>query len=103
MHNLVVNMGSREPVLGYIAKMLTLNEKRCKMRVDERTVAGDGFMLNLLTILQELSVKVINIICFKFLCALLKIIIFRSKWIKLTLYIFSTLKNHLLIYHLIQD
>lgn len=62
MHNLVVNMGSREPVLSYIAKMLTHNEKRCKMRVDERTIAGDGFMLNLLTVLQELSVKVINII-----------------------------------------
>lgn len=54
-------MGSREPMLVYIAKMLTHNEKRCKIRVDERTVAGDGFMLNLLTVLQELSVKVLNI------------------------------------------
>jgi len=40
--------------------MLILNEKRCKMRVDERTIAGDGFMLNLLTALQELSVKVFH-------------------------------------------
>lgn len=42
--------------------MLAYNEKRCKMRVDERSISGDGFMLNLLTALQELSVKVINYI-----------------------------------------
>jgi len=46
--------------LTYITNMLIFNEKRCKMRVDERTIAGDGFMLNLLTALQELSVKVIH-------------------------------------------
>lgn len=46
--------------LTYITNILIFNEKRCKMRVDERTVAGDGFMLNLLTALQELSVKVIH-------------------------------------------
>jgi len=36
------------------------------MRVDERTIAGDGFMLNLLSALQELSVKVIDEILTKF-------------------------------------
>jgi len=46
--------------------MLVSNEKRCKMRVDERTIAGDGFMLNLLSALQELSVKVINEVLTKF-------------------------------------
>lgn len=60
MYNLIVNMSSRDPTLAYITKMLVINEKRCKMRVDERTIAGDGFMLNLLTTLQELSVKVID-------------------------------------------
>lgn len=60
MYSLVVNSCTREKTLDYISKMLVHNEKRCKMRVDERTVAGDGFMLNLLTALQELSVKVIN-------------------------------------------
>lgn len=53
-------MSSRDATLNFITQMLVLNEKRCKMRVDERTIAGDGFMLNLLTALQELSVKVIN-------------------------------------------
>lgn len=58
MYNLMVNMSSRDATLSYVTKMLVYNEKRCKMRVDERTIAGDGFMLNLLTTLQELSVKV---------------------------------------------
>ncbi|XP_025422672.1 ubiquitin conjugation factor E4 B [Sipha flava] len=58
MYNLVVNLSSRDMTLIYITKILIYNEKRCKMRVDERTVAGDGFMLNLLTALQELSVKI---------------------------------------------
>lgn len=60
MYNLVVNLSSRDITITYITKMLIHNEKRCKMRVDERTIAGDGFMLNLLTTLQELSLKVIN-------------------------------------------
>lgn len=55
-----MNPSSRETTLDYISKMLSYNEKRCKMRVDERTIAGDGFMLNLLSALQELSVKVID-------------------------------------------
>lgn len=59
MHNLVLNTSSRDMILTYITKMLIHNEKRCKMRVDERTIAGDGFMLNLLTVLQELSLKVL--------------------------------------------
>ncbi|XP_050424962.1 ubiquitin conjugation factor E4 B [Adelges cooleyi] len=58
MYNLMVNMSSRDATLSYVTKMLVYNEKRCKMRVDERTIAGDGFMLNLLTTLQELSVKI---------------------------------------------
>lgn len=59
MYNLVLNLESRDLTLNYITKMLISNDKRCKMRVDERTIAGDGFMLNLLTVLQELSVKVV--------------------------------------------
>lgn len=60
MYNLIVNLSSRNLTLSYITKMLIYNEKRCKMRVDERTIAGDGFMLNLLTVLQELCVKVMD-------------------------------------------
>lgn len=58
IYNLIVNLSSRDMTLTYITNMLIFNEKRCKMRVDERTIAGDGFMLNLLTALQELSVKI---------------------------------------------
>lgn len=63
---MVVNSCSRDTTLDYISKVLVSNEKRCKMRVDERTISGDGFMLNLLTALQELSVKVINEVFTKF-------------------------------------
>lgn len=56
----MVNSCSRDITMDYISKVLVYNEKRCKMRVDERTIAGDGFMLNLLSALQELSVKVID-------------------------------------------
>lgn len=70
MYNLVVNTSSRDATLNYITKMLNSNEKRCKMRVDERTVAGDGFMLNLLTTLQELSVKVIYLLVISYLLSI---------------------------------
>lgn len=66
MYNLVVNVSSRDMTLMYITNILISNENRCKMRVDERTVAGDGFMLNLLSTLQELSVKVIDEVITKF-------------------------------------
>lgn len=72
--------------MDYITIMLVYNEKRCKMRVDERTIAGDGFMLNLLSALQELSVKVIDGIftIFHYILSvyLYKLIIIRSNWIK---------------------
>lgn len=63
---MVVNSCSRDTTLEYISKVLVYNEKRCKIRVDERTISGDGFMLNLLSALQELSVKVINEVFTKF-------------------------------------
>lgn len=66
VYSLVVNPSSREATLVYISKMLLYNEKRCKMRVEEQTIAGDGFMLNILSALQELSVKVIVEILIKF-------------------------------------
>ncbi|CAA9998747.1 unnamed protein product [Nesidiocoris tenuis] len=57
-HDILVNSSSREPMLAYIANLLKHNEKRTQMQTDDRTLAGDGFMLNLLTVLQMLSVKV---------------------------------------------
>lgn len=78
--------------LVYITKMLVYNERRCKMLVNERTVAGDGFMLNLLTTLQELSVKVIGEVITKPAMVLHKILIFRLKWLKWIQCIFLILK-----------
>lgn len=69
--------------LNYITKMLIYNEKRCKMRVDERTIAGDGFMLNLLTVLQELCVKVNDKIFIELIhLHVPRLSFFRSKWKK---------------------
>jgi len=66
MRNLVVNLYSRDITFDYISEILIFNENRCKMGVDERTIAGDGFMLNLLSALQALSLEVIAEIFTKF-------------------------------------
>lgn len=42
----------------YVARLLITNEKRVQYQVEERSVATDGLMLNLLSVLQILSVKV---------------------------------------------
>ncbi|XP_014272947.1 ubiquitin conjugation factor E4 B isoform X2 [Halyomorpha halys] len=57
-HDILVNSSSRESMLAYIAAVLKRNEKRTQMQADFKTLAGDGFMLNLLSILQMLSAKV---------------------------------------------
>lgn len=57
-HDILVNGCSRESMLEYIATVLRHNEKRTQMQSDDRALAGDGFMLNLLSILQMLAVKV---------------------------------------------
>lgn len=57
-HDILVNSSSRESMLAYIAAVLRRNEKRTQMQADFKTLAGDGFMLNLLSVLQMLSSKV---------------------------------------------
>uniref|UniRef100_A0A0A9Z5W3 Ubiquitin conjugation factor E4 B n=1 Tax=Lygus hesperus TaxID=30085 RepID=A0A0A9Z5W3_LYGHE len=57
-HDILVNSSSRESMLAYVAALLKHNEKRKQMQSDDRSLAGDGFMLNLLSVLQMLSVKV---------------------------------------------
>lgn len=57
-HAILVNTGSREGALNYIGAILQANEKRAQLQSDERFVAGDGFMINLLSVLHQLSVKV---------------------------------------------
>ncbi|CAH1405610.1 unnamed protein product [Nezara viridula] len=58
LHDILVNTNSRESMLAYIASVLKKNEKRTQMQADFKTLAGDGFMLNLLSVLQMLSSKV---------------------------------------------
>lgn len=57
-HKLLVNPGRRGRTVAYIAALLKANEKRAQLQVNERTVATDGFMLNLLSVLHQLSVKI---------------------------------------------
>ena len=57
-HNILVNSESRDATLSFIATALDRNSKKSQIQVDERYVAGDGFMLNLLSVLQMLSVKI---------------------------------------------
>lgn len=54
----VSNKESRYPFMEYIARLLITNEKRVQYQVEERSVATDGLMLNLLSVLQLLSVKI---------------------------------------------
>ncbi|TRY79837.1 hypothetical protein TCAL_10916 [Tigriopus californicus] len=57
-HAILVNSSTREPVLQFLREILKRNQKREQMQVNERQVAGDGFMLNFLSVLQHLASKV---------------------------------------------
>ena len=57
-YSILLNSASRDATLKYIAEVLQRNIRRQQMQVNERTVAGDGFMLNLLSVMQHLSAKV---------------------------------------------
>ncbi|KAF4524156.1 hypothetical protein B566_EDAN010611 [Ephemera danica] len=58
IHDMLVNSSSREATLGYLSCLLRTNEKRAQILGDERSLAGDGFMLNVLSVMQMLAVKV---------------------------------------------
>ncbi|KAK7084333.1 Ubiquitin conjugation factor E4 B [Halocaridina rubra] len=57
-HSMLVNASSREPVLNFLARLIRTNERRAQIHVEERLVAGDGPMINLLSVLQQLCFKV---------------------------------------------
>jgi len=57
-HSLVVNPNSRDNTLKYISEALRRNKERAQLQSDDRLVSGDGFMMNLLSVLQFLSVKI---------------------------------------------
>ncbi|XP_029675459.1 LOW QUALITY PROTEIN: ubiquitin conjugation factor E4 B-like [Formica exsecta] len=56
---ILANSSCRDATLAYLAALLRHNEKRAQIQTeDSPSFAGDGFMLNLLSILQMLSVKI---------------------------------------------
>lgn len=57
-HAILTNSSCRDTLLSYIAALLKHNEKRTQIQTEEYSLAGDGFMLNLLSVLQLLSVKI---------------------------------------------
>ena len=57
-HSILVNASSRNAALNYLSECMARNLKRQQLQVNERTVAGDGFMLNVLSVLQLLAAKV---------------------------------------------
>ncbi|KAL0120658.1 hypothetical protein PUN28_008383 [Cardiocondyla obscurior] len=57
-HAILANSNCRDVTLTYLAALLRLNEKRAQIQTEEFSLAGDGFMLNLLSVLQMLSVKI---------------------------------------------
>lgn len=57
-YTFILNKDTRDVVLKYIAELLKHNVKREQYNADERSLAQDGFMLNLMSVLQQLCVKV---------------------------------------------
>ncbi|XP_017071788.2 ubiquitin conjugation factor E4 B [Drosophila eugracilis] len=57
-HSLCVNASSRPKTLEYIAKILRHNDRRVQFASDEKLLARDGFVINLMSVLQQLSVKI---------------------------------------------
>lgn len=57
-HNLVLNVPSRDAALGFIGAFIQHNGRRSHLQVDENLVSSDGMAFNLLSVLQQLAVKV---------------------------------------------
>lgn len=57
-YTFILNKDTRDVVLKYIAELLKQNAKRTQYNADERSLAQDGFMINLMSVMQKLSLKV---------------------------------------------
>lgn len=44
--------------MNWLSAMVKHNDRRAQLQTEESALAGDGFMLNLLSVLQLLAVKV---------------------------------------------
>lgn len=58
IHSMLVSSESRDSCLTFIATALQRNHRKAQLQVDDRQVASDGFMLNVMTVLQQLCAKV---------------------------------------------
>ncbi|XP_002737351.1 ubiquitin conjugation factor E4 B [Saccoglossus kowalevskii] len=58
LHCILVNSETREAGLDYIANVINKNHKKAQMQADDSLLCNDGFMLNFLHVLQQLSVKI---------------------------------------------
>ncbi|XP_063799900.1 ubiquitin conjugation factor E4 B isoform X1 [Pseudophryne corroboree] len=58
LHSILLNGETREAALNYMAALVTGNMKKAQMQTDDRLVSTDGFMLNFLWVLQQLSTKI---------------------------------------------
>ena len=57
-HNLVLNVSSRDATLSFISAFIQHNGRRSHLQVDENLVSSDGMAFNVLSVLQQLAVKV---------------------------------------------
>lgn len=57
-HNLVRSPDNRTQVLKYLSQILLSNEKRTQFQSEEKKLGRDGFMLNVMSVLQKLSLKI---------------------------------------------
>ncbi|XP_049655013.1 ubiquitin conjugation factor E4 B isoform X2 [Harpia harpyja] len=58
LHSILLNGETREAALNYMAAIVNANMKKAQMQTDDRLVSTDGFMLNFLWVLQQLSTKI---------------------------------------------
>ncbi|XP_033898586.2 ubiquitin conjugation factor E4 B-like isoform X5 [Acipenser ruthenus] len=58
LHNILLNGETREAALNYMAAVVNRNIKKAQMQTDDRLVSTDGFMINFLWVLQQLSMKI---------------------------------------------
>uniref|UniRef100_A0A6Q2XGK0 Ubiquitin conjugation factor E4 B n=1 Tax=Esox lucius TaxID=8010 RepID=A0A6Q2XGK0_ESOLU len=58
LHNILLNGETREVALNYMAAVVNRNVKKAQMQTDDKLVSTDGFMINFLSVLQQLSMKI---------------------------------------------
>jgi len=58
LYNVLLNQESREPCLQYLATILNRNSKKSQLQVDDKLLSKDGFLINTLSVLHQLCLKV---------------------------------------------